>query len=68
MARFLLWIGEYLYLWLLGLVAFHVSSPVFHALIVIGVILIILIYFATGVTGGDLFIRHMQQSARFSGM
>ena len=29
-------------LWLLGFLAFHVSTPVIHALIIIGVILIIL--------------------------
>ncbi len=44
MARILLIIGLILLvLWLLGVFAFHVSAPVLHALIVIGVILIILI-------------------------
>ncbi|MCX6248250.1 MAG: DUF5670 family protein [Bacteroidetes bacterium] len=43
MARLLLIIGLILVvLWLLGLFAFHVTTPVFHALIIIGVILIIL--------------------------
>jgi membrane-bound ClpP family serine protease len=43
MARLLLIIGLILVvLWLLGLFAFHVTTPVLHALIVIGVILIIL--------------------------
>ena len=31
-----------LVLWLLGFFAFHVTSPIIHALIIIGVILIIL--------------------------
>jgi hypothetical protein len=43
MARFLLIIGLILVvLWLLGLFAFNISAPVLHALVVIGVILIIL--------------------------
>ena len=43
MSRLLLIIGLVLIvLWLLGLVALHVSNPVIHALIVIGVILVIL--------------------------
>lgn len=43
MARLLLIIGLILVvLWLLGVFAFHISTPVLHALIVIGVILIIL--------------------------
>ena len=43
MARILLIIGLVLVvLWLLGLVAFHVTTPVFHTLIIIGIILIIL--------------------------
>jgi len=43
MARLLMIIGIiFIVLWLLGLFAFHVTSPVFHALIVFGVILIIL--------------------------
>jgi len=43
MARLLLIIGLVLVvLWLLGFFAFHISSPVLHALIIIGVILIIL--------------------------
>ena len=43
MARLLLIIGLVLVvLWLLGFFAFHVTSPVLHALIIIGVILIIL--------------------------
>jgi hypothetical protein len=29
-------------LWLLGLFAFHVTSPILHALIIIGVILVVL--------------------------
>jgi membrane-bound ClpP family serine protease len=42
MARLLLIIGLILVvLWLLGFFAFHVTTPVLHALIVIGVILII---------------------------
>ena len=43
MARILLIIGLVcVVLWLLGLVAFHITTPVLHALIVIGVILIII--------------------------
>jgi membrane-bound ClpP family serine protease len=43
MARLLLIIGLILVvLWLLGFFAFNVTAPVLHALIVIGVILIIL--------------------------
>lgn len=43
MARILLIIGLILVvLWLLGLVAFHISTPVLHALVIIGVILIVL--------------------------
>jgi membrane-bound ClpP family serine protease len=43
MARLLLIIGLVLVvLWLLGFFAFNVTSPVLHALIVIGAILIIL--------------------------
>ena len=43
MARLLLIIGLVLVvLWLLGFFAFHVTTPVLHALIIIGVILIIL--------------------------
>jgi membrane-bound ClpP family serine protease len=43
MSRLLLIIGLILVvLWLLGFFAFNVTSPVLHALIVIGVILIIL--------------------------
>ena len=43
MARILLIIGLVLVvLWLLGVVAFHVTTPVIHAAIVIGLILIIL--------------------------
>lgn len=43
MARLLLIIGLILIvLWFFGLFAFHVTTPVFHALIIIGVILIIL--------------------------
>ena len=43
MARLLLIIGLILVvLWLLGVFALHISTPVLHALIVIGVILIIL--------------------------
>jgi uncharacterized membrane protein len=43
MARILLIIGLILVvLWMLGLVAFHVTTPVFHAVIIIGIILIIL--------------------------
>jgi membrane-bound ClpP family serine protease len=43
MARLLLIIGLILIvLWMLGLFAFHISTPVLHALIVVGVILIIL--------------------------
>ena len=43
MARLLLVIGLILVvLWMLGLFAMHISSPALHALIVIGVILIIL--------------------------
>jgi membrane-bound ClpP family serine protease len=42
MARLLLIIGIILLvLWLLGLFAFQITSPVLHVLIVIGVILII---------------------------
>jgi membrane-bound ClpP family serine protease len=43
MGRLLLIIGLiFLVLWLLGFFAFHFTSPLIHALIVIGVILIIL--------------------------
>jgi membrane-bound ClpP family serine protease len=43
MARLLLIIGLILVvLWLLGFFAFQVTTPVLHALIIIGVILIIL--------------------------
>ena len=43
MARLLLIIGLILVvLWLLGFFAFHVTTPVLHALIIIGVILIVL--------------------------
>jgi hypothetical protein len=43
MSRLLLIIGLILVvLWLLGFFAFHVTAPVLHALIIIGVILIIL--------------------------
>jgi membrane-bound ClpP family serine protease len=43
MARILLIIGLVLVvLWLLGVVAFHLTTPVVHALIIIGIILIIL--------------------------
>jgi hypothetical protein len=43
MRRLLLIIGIILVaLWLLGLFAFHVTSPIIHALIIIGAILIIL--------------------------
>lgn len=43
MARLLLIIGLILVvLWLLGFFAFHFTNPVIHALIVIGVILVIL--------------------------
>lgn len=43
MSRILLIIGLILVvLWMLGLVAFHVTTPVIHALIIIGIILIIL--------------------------
>jgi membrane-bound ClpP family serine protease len=43
MARLLLIIGLILVvLWLLGFFAFHVTTPVLHALIIIGVILIII--------------------------
>lgn len=43
MARLLLIIGLILIvLWLLGLFAFHITTPVLHALIAVGVILIIL--------------------------
>jgi membrane-bound ClpP family serine protease len=43
MARLLLIIGLILVvLWLLGFFAFHFTTPVIHALIVIGVILIII--------------------------
>ena len=43
MARLLLIIGLVLVvLWLLGFFAFNITSPVLHALIIIGVILIIL--------------------------
>ena len=43
MARLLLIIGLVLVvLWLLGFFAFHLTNPVIHALIIIGVILILL--------------------------
>jgi hypothetical protein len=43
MTRLLLIIGLILVvLWFLGLVAFHITTPMLHALIVIGLILIIL--------------------------
>jgi len=43
MARLLLFIGLiFVVLWLLGFFAFNVGAPLFHALIVIGVILIII--------------------------
>lgn len=43
MARILLIIGLVLViLWLLGLVAFHITTPVLHVLIIIGLVLIIL--------------------------
>jgi membrane-bound ClpP family serine protease len=43
MKRLVLIIGIILIvLWLLGFFAFHVTSPIIHALIIIGVILIIL--------------------------
>jgi len=43
MARILLIIGVILIiLWALGLFAFHLSTPVIHALIVIGVVLIVI--------------------------
>jgi len=43
MGRILLIIGVILIvLWLLGLFAFHLTTPVIHVLIIIGVILIIL--------------------------
>jgi membrane-bound ClpP family serine protease len=43
MGRLVMIIGLILIvLWLLGFLAFHVSTPVIHALIIIGVILIIL--------------------------
>ena len=43
MGRILLIIGIILIvLWLLGLVAFNISTPIIHALIVSGVILILL--------------------------
>jgi hypothetical protein len=43
MTRLLLIIGLILVvLWVLGLVAFHITTPMLHALIVIGLILIIL--------------------------
>lgn len=43
MARLLLIIGLILVvLWLFGFFAFHLTTPVIHALIIIGVILIIL--------------------------
>ncbi len=43
MTRLLLIIGLVLVvLWLLGFFAFHITTPVLHALIVIGIILIIL--------------------------
>ncbi|MCX6286692.1 MAG: DUF5670 family protein [Bacteroidetes bacterium] len=43
MARLLLIIGLILVvLWMLGFFAFHLTTPVLHALIIIGVILIIL--------------------------
>lgn len=43
MARLLLIIGLILIvLWLFGFFAFHLTSPIIHALIIIGVILIIL--------------------------
>jgi len=42
-ARLLLWIGIILIiLWLLGFVVFNLTTPVIHALIIIGVILIII--------------------------
>jgi membrane-bound ClpP family serine protease len=43
MARLLLYIGIFLIiLWLLGFVVFHFTTPVIHALIAIGVILILI--------------------------
>ncbi len=43
MGRFLLIIGLILVvLWLLGFFAFHLTTPVIHALIIIGIILIII--------------------------
>ncbi len=43
MARILLIVGLVLVvLWLLGVFAFHLTTPVIHALIVIGLILIII--------------------------
>jgi hypothetical protein len=43
MTRILLIIGLILVvLWLLGLVAFHITTPMLHAVIVIGLILIII--------------------------
>ena len=43
MARLLLIIGLVLVvLWLLGFFAFHLTTPVIHALIIIGIILIII--------------------------
>jgi len=43
MARLLLIIGLILVvLWLLGFFAFHLTTPILHALIIVGVILIIL--------------------------
>lgn len=43
MARILLIVGLVLVvLWLLGVFAFHLTTPVVHALIVIGLILIII--------------------------
>jgi membrane-bound ClpP family serine protease len=43
MGRLVMIIGLILIvLWLLGFLAFHISTPVIHALIIIGVILIIL--------------------------
>lgn len=43
MARILLIIGLVLIvLWLLGIFAFHLTTPMVHALVVIGIILIII--------------------------
>ncbi len=43
MGRLLMIIGIiFVVLWLLGFFAFHISSPLIHALIVIGLILVIL--------------------------